>query len=129
MVRPLSAIAAGLATAIVTIMAVEAIGYQLYPPPAGFDMARPSAELLPFETLVFPVVGWFLGALAGGWLAIRLSGQRWTAWLVAAFVLAATILNLALITHPLWMIVAGLLASPLGGGVAQWISKGPARPS
>jgi hypothetical protein len=129
MVRPLSAIAAGLATAIVTIMAVEAIGYQLYPPPDGFNMANPSAELLPFESLLFPVVGWFLGALAGGWLAIRLSGERWTAWVIAAFVLAATILNLALITHPLWMIVAGSLASPLGGGTAQWISKGPARPS
>ena len=129
MVRPLIAIAAGLATAIVTIMAVEAIGYQLYPPPAGFDMARPSAELLPFETLVFPVIGWFLGATAGGWLAIRLSGERWTAWVIAAFVLAATILNLALITHPLWMIVAGLLASPLGGGLAQWISRGTSRSS
>ncbi len=124
MIRILAGLAAGLAVAIVTVMAVEGIGNQLYPPPAGYDMTSGSAETLPVTTLVWPVIGWFLGAMAGSWVAVRVSGERWTGWAIAACVLAATILNLALITHPLWMIVAGVIAPMLGGWVGQLLPKG-----
>ena len=124
MVRALAGLAAGLAVAIFTVMAVEALGNQLYPPPAGYDMTQASAETLPFETLIWPVIGWFLGALAGGWVALRVSGERWTGWVIAACVLAATGLNFALITHPLWMIAAGIIAPLLGGWIAQRLPKG-----
>ena len=124
MIRSLAGLAAGLAVAIFTIAGVEAIGYQLVPPPAGYDMSGVSSETLPFETLVWPVIGWFVGAIAGSWVAIRVSGERWTGWAIAACVLAATILNLVLITHPLWMIVAGVVAPPLGGWVGQLLPKG-----
>ena len=124
MIRSLAGLAAGLGVAIVTVKAVEGIGNQLYPPPAGYDMASASAETLPFETLVWPVIGWFLGAIAGTWVAVRVSGERWPGWAIAACVLAATILNLALITHPVWVIVAGVLAPLLGGWVGQLLPKG-----
>ena len=124
MVRTLGGLAAGLAVAIAAIMAVEAIGNQLYPPPAGYDLTEASAETLPFETLVWPVIGWFLGAIAGSWVAVRVSGERWSGWAIAACVLAATVLNLALIAHPLWMIVAGVIAPIAGGWIAQLLPKG-----
>jgi hypothetical protein len=119
MIRTLAGLAAGLAVAILTIIAIEGIGNQLYPPPAGYDMTSGSAETLPFETLVWPVIGWFLGAIAGSWVAVRVSGERWAGWAIAACVLAATILNLALISHPLWMIIAGAIAPLVGGWVGQ----------
>ena len=123
MIRQLAGLAAGLTVAIFTVAAVEAVGYQLYPPPAGYDMTEASSETLPFETLVWPVIGWFLGAIAGSWVAVRVSGERWAGWAIAACVLAATILNLVLITHPLWMIVAGVIAPLLGGWVGQMLPK------
>ncbi|HEU5285007.1 MAG TPA: hypothetical protein VFU20_00685 [Sphingomicrobium sp.] len=130
MVRTLAGLAAGLAVAILSIAAVEAVGNQLYPPPAGYDMTTASAETLPVETLVWPVIGWFLGSIAGSWVARRASGERWPGWAIAACVLAATVLNLALIRHPLWMIVAGVVAPVAGGWFAQLLpdrKRGAAR--
>ena len=121
MIRNLAGLAAGLAVALVTIAAVEAIGNMLFPPPAGYDMTSRSSETLPFATLVWPVIGWFLGAIAGSWVAIRVSRERWAGWAIGALVLAATILNLVLITHPLWMIVAGVIAPLLGAWLGQML--------
>jgi hypothetical protein len=115
----LGGLAAGLATAMLLIMTIEAIGNQLYPPPAGYDMAAGSAASLPFGNLIFPVIGWLLGTLMGAWIAVRLSGHDWAAWAVGGFVLAASMLNLLLITHPLWVIVAAV-AAPLTGA---WIGR------
>ncbi|MGI8611223.1 MAG: hypothetical protein ACR2KH_02965 [Sphingomicrobium sp.] len=129
MIRQLAGLAAGLTVAISTIIALEAIGNQLFPPPAGYDMTSGSAETLPFETLVWPVIGWFLGAIAGCWVAVRVSGERWVGWAIAACVLAATILNLVLITHPLWMIIAGVAAPLLGGWVGQRLPTGRRSPA
>jgi hypothetical protein len=61
MIRALAGLAAGLAVAIMTVMAIEGIGNQIYPPPPGYDMTSGSAETLPFETLIWPVIGYFLG--------------------------------------------------------------------
>ena len=127
MIRTLAGLAAGLAVAILTIMAVEGIGNQLYPPPAGYDMRSGSAETLPFATLIWPVIGWFLGAAAGTWVAVRVSGEKWAGWAIAVCVLAATILNLALITHPIWVIVVGVIAPLLGGWVGQMLPRGRRR--
>jgi hypothetical protein len=110
----LGGLAAGLALAMLIMMAVETIGNQIFPPPAGYDLSGGSAASLPTTTLIPPVIGWFLGTLAGASVAVRLSERSWAAWAVGAFVLAASILNLVLITHPLWMIVAAIAAPLLG---------------
>jgi hypothetical protein len=124
MIHRLGGLAAGLATAIFTIMIVEFIGNQLFPPPRGYDMSAGSALSLPVENLIWPVIGWFLGALAGSWLAIGISGERWTGWAIAALVLAATIFTFTLVTHPLWMMIAGAAAPILGGWIGQLLPKG-----
>ncbi len=122
MLRTLMGLAAGLAVAIVTIMIVEAIGNMLFPPPRGYDMTAGSALALPLQTLIWPVLGWFLGSLAGSAIAVHLSGHRWVGWAIVALVLAATVLNFALITHPTWMIVAGPLVAILGGWLGQLLA-------
>ena len=124
MIHRLGGLAAGLAVAIFTIMFVEFIGFQLFPPPTGYDLGGGSALSLPVENLIWPVIGWFLGALAGSWVAARISGERLTGWAIAALVLAAAILNFALITHPLWMMAAGVVAPILGGWITQLLPKG-----
>jgi hypothetical protein len=123
MIHRLGGLAAGLAVAIFTIMFVEFIGNQLFPPPRGYDMSAGSALSLPVENLIWPVIGWFLGALAGAWVAVRISGEPWTGWAIVALVLAATAFNFALITHPLWMMIVGALAPILGGWIGQKLPK------
>ena len=123
MIHRLGGLAAGLAVAIFTIMLVEFIGVQLVPPPRGYDMSGGSALSLPVANLIWPVIGWFLGALSGAWVAVRISGERWTGWTIVILVIAAGLLNFALITHPLWMMVAGPLAALLGGWLGQWLPK------
>ena len=127
MLRTLMGLAAGLAVAIVTIMIVEAIGSMLFPPPRGYDMTAGSAVALPIETLMWPVIGWFLGSLAGSAIAVHLSGQRWVGWVIVVLVLAATVLNFALITHPTWMMVAGPVAAILGGSIGQQVAARTSR--
>ncbi len=124
MIHRLGGLAAGLAVAIFTIMFVEFIGHQLFPPPRGYDMSAGSALSLPAENLIWPVSGWFLGALSGAWVAVRISGERWTGWAIVVLVIAATVLNFAMITHPLWMMIAGPIASVLGGWIGQALPKG-----
>lgn len=123
MIHRLGGLAAGLAVAIFTIMFAEFIGNQLFPPPRGYDMNAGSALSLPVENLMGPVVGWFLGAMAGSWVAVRISGERWTGWAIVVLVLAATVLNFALITHPLWMMIAGPVAAILGGWIGEALPK------
>jgi len=122
MLRTLMGLAAGLAVAIVTIMIVEAIGNQLFPPPHGYDMTAASTMALPIETLIWPVIGWFLGSLAGSAIAVHLSGERWAGWAIVGLVLAAMVLTFALLTHPMWMMVAGPLAAIVGGWIGQQIA-------
>ena len=122
MLRTLMGLAAGLAVAIVTIMIVEAIGNMLFPPPRGYDLTAGSAMALPIETLIWPVIGWFAGSLTGSALAVHLSRQPWAGWAIAALVLAAMVLTFALITHPLWIMVAGPLAALIGGWIGQQVA-------
>ncbi|HVM36948.1 MAG TPA: hypothetical protein VM265_00960 [Sphingomicrobium sp.] len=123
----LGGLAAGLATAMLIIMAVEAAGNQIFPPPDGYDLSSGSAMTLPVTTLMPPVIGWFLGTLAGAWIAVRMSGHGWAAWAVGGFVFAASMLNLLLITHPLWMILAAIAAPLLGAWIGHRLAASTRR--
>lgn len=129
MLRTLSGLAAGLAVAMVTVIIVETIGHQLFPPPRGYDMTQASAAALPVSTLVWPVIAWFLGSLAGSALAVHLSRRGWTGWAVAALVLAGTIFNFAMIAHPMWVMIAGAIAPFLGGWFGQQLAARTRRPA
>jgi hypothetical protein len=119
MIRTLGGIAAGIAVAIVLMMVIEAIGNQLFPPPA-LDLNNPNAPAaLPVANLIFPVIGWFLATLVGSWLAIQLSDRDWTSWIIAACVLVGELADFLLGRHPLWMMVAGVLAPLAGAWIAQ----------
>jgi hypothetical protein len=126
MIRKLAGLAVGLVTAIALIMVIETLGHSVVPPPAGYDMNAGSALKLPAANLMFPVLGWFLGTLAGAVAALRISRASWTGWAVAALVLLGAIVNFAMITHPLWVMAAGIVAPLLAGWLAQrWPAASP----
>ncbi len=101
----------------VVIMAIEAIGHTLYPPPAGLnpmladDMAK-IMTAMPAAAKVIVLVAWVVGAFAGGWIAARIARQhpRIAAAIVAAMVVAGVIgMILQMPGHPVWMSGLGLL--------------------
>ena len=119
MIRTLAGVVAGIAVAIILMMIVEALGNSMFPPPP-IDLQNPNAPAaLPFPNQLFPILGWFLASLAGGWIAIQLSKRDWTSWLIAASVLVGGLLDFALGRHALWVMVVGVLA-PLG---AAWLAQ------
>lgn len=119
----------GIAVAIGVVFVVELIGHELLPRPQGYDPMTPDgAERYlresPLVAKLALVLGWFAGALAGGWLAVRIGGRGWLAWIVAGFIVAGAIANMVMIAHPAWMQVAGV-ALPL---LAGWLASRAGRP-
>ena len=127
MIRTLAGVAAGIAVAIVLMMIVEALGNALFPPPA-LDLNNPNAPaVLPFVNQLFPILGWFLATVAGGWLAVQTSARPWTSWLVAASVLVGEVLDFALGRHAVWVMIVGVITPLLGAWASQRLPGRPLR--
>ena len=119
MIRTLGGVAAGVAIAIALMMLVEGLANMAVPPPR-VNLNDPNAPAaLPVANQLFPVLGWFIATLVGGWIAIQLSGREWTAWLVAGSVLVGEILDYLLGRHAAWVMVAGILAPIAAAWIAQ----------
>lgn len=91
--RTILGIIAGLAAMLAVIMAVEALGHILYPPPAGLnpmvtdDMAKIMLAM-PAAAKALVLVAWLAGAFIGGWIGAKIATQhpRIAAVIVAAVV-------------------------------------------
>jgi len=126
-------VVAGLLAMFVVITCVQFLGAQLFPPPAGLDMADPDAMAalvaqMPLAALAFVVLAWALGAFAGGWVAARISTDfpRAAALVVAAAVVAGVVMMVLSVPHPLWMTVLGLaLPLPLALAGARLARRPP----
>ena len=107
--RRIGAVVAGLFGSVILIMAVQAVGTWLYPPPPGTDFTDPEAVAalmaqIPLGALLMVELSYVVGSLGGGVIVRRVSPDR-------AAVLAAVLgglltlfgfANLAAIPHPLW---------------------------
>ncbi len=129
MIKTLGGVAAGIAIAVALMIVIESLGNQTFPPPR-VDLNNPNAPMaLPVLNQVLPLVGWFVAALMGGWLAIGVSGRAWTAWLVAASVIAGQLLSYMLGRHPTWLMAAGVLAPLAAAWAAQLLGQRALRSS
>jgi hypothetical protein len=68
----------------------------------------------------------FLSALAGGYVAARISRRSWAAWAIAGLVVTGAVLSLFQFPHPLWMQIASVAAPLLGGALAARLAGAPA---
>ena len=129
MLRTILGIIAGVVLAAVVMMGLEMAGHAAMPPPAGLDPADPedlkqmvaSASLAAKAWVVF---GWFAAALAGGWLARRLSRTGWAGWVIAGLIVMGGVANIMMIPHPLWMQIAAVAAPLLGGWIVTRLPAG-----
>jgi hypothetical protein len=116
-------VVAGIVVAFLCVFAIEWVGHGLYPPPAGLDASNPADQArlmaaMPAAAKALVLAGWFVGALAGAWVANRIAGRGLAGWIVALLVIAAGVATMLMIPHPAWM-WAGGIALPLAGA---WIA-------
>ena len=139
-VRLLASVLMGLIVAFAISFGIEFLNSQMYPLPPGTDYRdaasmRAAMATLPHAALVGVLVGRFLAAAAGAWVAVRIArGARWTAWLLGLLLLVAAIANMTLFPHPIWFWVIGIALYPVAImlgvrlGTGREIASGVSRP-
>ncbi|UIJ45410.1 hypothetical protein LZK98_00115 [Sphingomonas cannabina] len=121
--RKLLGVIAGIVAAMLVIFVVEMIGHWIAPPPASLDMTDKAAlavyvEGVPLALKLLVALAWFLGALVGGHIALRIAGWPPATWIVAVVIAAGGIANVIQLPSPVWMQAAAVLAPLLGGWAA-----------
>jgi hypothetical protein len=134
MVRTIFAVLLGLVVAVATMLLLEFAGMSLFPLPPGTrvdseaDLARVVASASTGK-LLWVLMGWAVAAFLGGWVAARLARHRTGAALaVGAVVVAGVVLNAAMLPHPAWMTVAGVLLPLPLAWCASRLVRAPAPP-
>ena len=82
-------------------------------------------ETVPLGGKLSILVAWFIGALAGAWVANAIAGRSLAGWIVVLLVIAGGIVTMLMITHPAWM-WAGEIGLPL---IAGWLARTRAAPA
>jgi len=129
MIRNALAAVIGLVIAIVTVLLVQRLGHTIYPPPPDLDTNNVAAmrtyiSQLPLLALVFPIISYFLGALAGPFTASRIGTARPLLFAggIGLILLAFTIATLIHIPHPHWFSALAIAAILLGAWLAMQLA-------
>jgi hypothetical protein len=115
---------AGVILAVALVWLVETVGHSVYPPPtdlnfADRDVMRTYLTTLPFAAFLFVGGAWFVGTLAGTFVACKIGNAKPITYaiVVGGLMLIATAANLIMIPHPLWFSILGVV----GIIVAAWL--------
>ena len=132
MIRSVVPVLAGLVVAFSGVAGGEFLGQKLFPVPPDVDLSTPAAiktdmeqGMSPTGALASVLLSWGFATVVGSYLAALFAprAKLTHGMVVGAIFLAATIANLMLLPHPLWMWVLGvaeiLPAAYLGSWLAQ----------
>ncbi|RZV36485.1 MAG: hypothetical protein EX272_08210 [Chromatiales bacterium] len=115
--RNIGAGVAGIVIAMLAVWLVQLVGHAVYTPPAGLDSQdldamRAYIATLPLGAFLFVIASYFIGTLAGTCAACAIGTMlpRVFAILIGCLMLIATAMNVAMIPHPTWFIVAAVVA-------------------
>lgn len=113
-VRGIIAGIVGVLVAGITVGLVEAIGHMIFPPPADLDLNNPDdlerlMSVIPLGAKIAVLVAWFIGALVGALVAGWIGKGPKPGWVVAAFMIVASVVTTQMFPHPVWMVVGALV--------------------
>ena len=101
----------GVVVAVAVVIAARLLGHLIFPA-SGPEFGYQATEVL----------SWFLGALAGMFVALWMTGgSRRAAVIVAGVMLAVITLSLFQVNYPAWMVGCGLLLPVLAAFLATRI--------
>ncbi|MBX3560852.1 MAG: hypothetical protein KF780_03470 [Sphingomonas sp.] len=120
--RTFLGIVAGIVAAFAVQIGIDVLTNKLYPVAISdmWDRAQVTQAMAsrPTPALLLTVLGFFLGALAGGYVARRLSGVGWTVWVPAGVLAAMALIISVAYPVPAWTWFATLAAPLIGGMIA-----------
>jgi hypothetical protein len=122
---------AGIVMAFVVVLAVEMIGIQIFPQPAGMDprdleSVREHLSEIHMGSFAVVIVAWSLAAFTGPVVARRITGATpgWPPLVVIGLFATLCAYNLIAVPTPRWMIPAAVIsvgaASLLGFRSRAW---------
>jgi len=121
MVRNIGAGLAGVLIAMLSVWLVQKIGHAVYPPQADIDLndieaMKAYVATLPIGALLFVVASYFIGTTVGTCIACTIGTMlpRIYALLIGCLMLVATTMNVMMIPHPTWFILAAVVAIVVG---------------
>ena len=124
--KKILSIVAGVVVGFVIVFIGDATTHALSPIPANLNVADKTSianyiSSIPLYVMVIMAIFWLLSAFTGALLAARINRSEWknTALITGSFLMAASVLNLILIPHPLWMwlvVIIGYLPVALLAG-------------
>ena len=121
--RNIGATVAGLVAFVVVVFALEALVSSLFAHPDAVKLNPndPAAmatliNSMPMEAKLIVVLGYFLGTLAGAYVAalFAASPRAWNPYVVGAFYAISSYMNFSQIPHPVWMVAASVAVGALG---------------
>lgn len=130
----LTAIILGLLSGFLFLYSIEELGHFFYPLPQKLNLdinndihiIREYVSTAPVAAMLFPIISYVLGAFSGGFVSDFISKRVYTSIIVGGIIFLLNLLNLSLIPHPFWFVVASsILPFPfalLGGKVAKHYS-------
>lgn len=126
MKRSLSVIA-GVIVGIILVFIGDSTTRALNPPPVGINFMDKNVmnqyiSTIPTYIFIIMVLFWLFSSFIGGMLAARLNRVEWrvSALITGSILMVAAILNLVMISHPVWMwiaVLAGYIPAALLGGM------------
>jgi hypothetical protein len=124
-VRTILAIVAGIAVAFGVVALADFFIHQLFDMPAVPTNATRErlatyVTEMPLGAKFGVVSSWLLATLLGSYAAIKIATARkaLAAMVSTGALLAATLANVLMIPHPLWMVAAGCLGIPIACSLA-----------
>jgi hypothetical protein len=113
--RAAGSILAGVALALVMVIAVELVSAVVHPVPPGYtgtmDEMCKHVESYPHWVLALSAAAWGGTAVASTWVTSRIGGRGCGAF-VGLLLLAGVVFNIAKLPYPMWFKVVNLIAIP-----------------
>lgn len=125
MLRTILGAVVGVVAGMITVSAIQALGHALFPVAADFDLQdraqmQALVAAMPLGALAMVVLAWILGAYVGSFVGLIASGRARAAGIApAAVMFLATLANLFMIPHPVWMAIVGLVGIVTAGWLAD----------
>lgn len=115
--RIILGIVIGVAIGVGLVALGDAINHRLWPPPPDVQVTNPESiraymQTAPITSLLGLPVTWTIAAFAAAFAAAKIGGKSWVGWIAGGLIFAATCLNLAMIPHPLWMLISAVVLVP-----------------
>ncbi len=116
MARNFVAVIIGLTVAGAIVWTIEMANHNLHPLPPGLDLTdmdgmKEHMKTLPALAFIVVILAHLLGAIGGAWVAsiVAQSNERKISIGIGVFLLIMGVINLFMIPHPTWFMIADFL--------------------